>query len=118
MSAAESVGPRLIGSFEVPTGLKFGTTDFGNYAHQAVTDVLQELHPNVPFEFRVLPGQRGVDVTVPREFADVVGYLYGEIKPLTSSGEATFNRQVQRWGLDSVQPITYDAAGNMFYGFH
>ncbi|MBV8189636.1 MAG: hypothetical protein JO339_20505, partial [Alphaproteobacteria bacterium] len=71
----ENVGPRLIGAFAVPTGLRFGTTTFGNYAHRAAAEILQELHPNVPFEFRVLPGQRGVDVTVPAEFAGEVGYL-------------------------------------------
>ena len=46
------------------------------------------------------------------------GTCNGEIKPLTSSGVATFNRQVQRWRLGPVQPIAYDAAGNVYYGFY
>jgi len=101
----------------VPEGLTFGTTTFGNYAHTATVELLQELYPNVPFEFRALPGQTGPDVTVPERLVGEVGYRFGEIKPLTSSGEATFNGQVQRWGLGPVQPITYDAAGNVYYGF-
>jgi hypothetical protein len=46
-----------------------------------------------------------------------VGYQFGEIKPLTRSGESTFNQQLQRWGVGPVQAITYDAAGNVYYGF-
>ncbi len=120
LQAIETAGPRLIGSFRVPEALQFGTTLFGGYAHSATAGLLQELYPDVDFEFRVLPGQRGVDVTVPQEFANDVGYQFGEIKPLTPSGEATFMRQLQRWGLDpeKVQPITYDANGNVYYGFH
>ncbi len=59
----------------------------------------------------MLPGQQGIDVTILDDFVSIVGYQYGEIKPLTPSGEAAFNRQLERWGIGPVQPITYDAAG-------
>lgn len=111
---------QLIGSFEVPEGLTFGTTTFGNYAHVETANLLQSLYPEVNFAFRVLPGQTGVDVEVlGQESIDAVGFQYGEIKPLTASGEVRFNQQILRWDLPApVQPITYDAAGNVFLGFH
>jgi len=77
------------------------------------------MHPNVDFDFRVLPGQRGVDVTVlDAEGISQVGFEFGEIKPLTASGERTMLRQIPKWGLKpvQVQPITYDAQGNIYYG--
>jgi len=114
---AQGAGPPQIGSFPVPESLTFGTTLFGNYAHQEIADLLPDLYPGVPFELRVLPGQRGIDVTVPDKFVSQVGFVFGEIKPLTPSGEAAFNRQLEQWGVGPVQAITYDAAGNVYYGF-
>jgi hypothetical protein len=113
-------GPEQIGSFAVPEGLRFGTTAFGNYAHIAAADVLQSLYPDVNFRFSVLPGQTGVDVQVlGQKSIDAVGFQYGEIKPLTGSGEASFNRQTLNWNLPApVQAITYDAAGHVYRGFH
>ncbi len=82
--------------------------------------MILSLYPEANFAFRVLPGQTGVDVTVlGQESIDAVGFEFGEIKPQTASGEATFNRQILNWGSPgSVQPITYDAAGNVYLGFH
>jgi hypothetical protein len=70
--------------------------------------------------FNVGRGQTGVDVEVRgQQSIDAVGFQYGEIKPLTASGEATFNRQVSNWNLPaSVQAITYDAAGRVYLGSH
>jgi hypothetical protein len=114
---APAAGPPQIGSFTPPETLTYGTTLFGNYAHAKIADLLRALYPDVAFELRVLPGQRGIDVTVSDDFVGRVGYRFGEIKPLTSSGEASFNRQLQEWGVGPVQAITYDAAGNVYYGF-
>jgi len=114
---AQGAGPPRIGSFSVPNSLTFGTTLFGNYAHQETAGLLRGLYPDVRFRFNVLPGQRGIDVEVPEKSVGEVGYRFGEIKPLTSSGESTFNRQLQEWGVGPVQAITYDAAGNVYYGF-
>ena len=116
--AAETAGPRLIGSFAVPRQSTFGTTTFGDYAHNAVASRLPDLYPGAKFIFRVLPGQKGVDVTVVgQKWIDAVGFPFAEIKPLTASGEASFSRQVSRWNLPGpVQPITYDAAGNVYLG--
>ncbi len=116
-AAAQSSGPQKIGSFTPPDNLTYGTTLFGNYAHAKIADLLRSLYPDVQFRFDVLPGQRGIDVTVLRDPLGRVGFQFGEIKPLTASGESAFNRQLQQWGVGSVQSITYDAAGNVYYGF-
>jgi len=97
--------------------LTYGTTLFGNYAHEQIANLLKRLYPEVDFYFRVLPYQRGIDVKVLNDPAAEVGYQFAEIKPLTRSGESTFNQQLQRWGVGPVQAITYDAAGNVYYGF-
>ena len=112
-------GPEQIGSFPVPEGLKFGTTAFGNCAHLATADLLQNLYPDANFAFGVRPGQTGVDVEVLGQTSiDAVGFRYGKIKPLTPSGEASFNRQIQNWNLSApVQAITYDARGHVYLGF-
>lgn len=99
---AQGSGPPHIGSFVPPDNLTYGTTLFGNYAHGQIADLLQELYPGVTFDFRVLPGQRGIDVTVLDDPDSKVGYQYGEIKPLTPSGESSFNQQLQRWGVGPI----------------
>lgn len=109
--------PPKIGSFPVPEGLTFGTTLFGNYAHQEIADLLDEMYPDVFFIFRVRPGQGGIDVEVPENAISVVGHAYLEIKPLTPSGERSFYEQLERWGVGPVQALTYDSSGNLYYGF-
>ena len=49
---------------------------------------------------------------------------YAEIKPNSESGQNTLNRQLERWKNKgvipegaAVQPITYDANGNVYLGF-
>ncbi len=120
LAAAQTARPHLIGSYTPSANLKFGTTLFGDEAHVAAARILQEMHPDVAFDFRVRPGQRGIDVKVLRS-QDVgeVGFEFGEIKPLTASGERTMLRQIDKWGLtpQQVRPITYDANGNIYYGF-
>jgi len=88
-------------------------------AHAETASLLEALYPDAKFAFRVLPGQTGVDVTVlGQESIDAVGFQFGEIKPLTASGEAAFGRQILNWNFSApVQAITYDAAGNVFLGF-
>jgi RHS repeat-associated protein len=103
----------------------FGSGNFGNAIHQSIVDELQAQFPDVNFRFSVKPGQTGVDVEVLNsQDVDTVGFQYGEIKPNTQSGQNTFNRQVQNWQNNgtippgsSVQPITYDANGNVNLGF-
>ncbi len=108
-AVAEIAGPRFFGSFAVPQGLKFGTKTFGDYAHGAIETLLRQRHPpKVNFIFRARPGQTWVDVEVADEQSiNAAGFRYAEIKPLTNSGRARFNRQVLDWDLSvPVQPIT------------
>ncbi len=71
-------------------------------------------------EPRLKPGQRGVDIKVlnPRDVSRT-GFRHAEIKPRSPSGQAKLSTQVERWGLkaEEVQPITYDATGNVYLGF-
>ena len=108
---------------EPPAG-KFGSGDFGNEMHAKIAEGLKAKYPNVSFVPRVEPGQTGVDITVPDKDVPDVGFKYAEIKPNSASGQKTFGTQVQRW-KDSgqvpqngiVQPITYDANGDVHLGF-
>ena len=110
----------VVGKITIPNGLKFGTTKFGIAAHQEIEALLKQKYPKVEFTFRTRPGQTGVDVEVPVNQANITGWVRAEIKPNTASGASTLNNQLRNWGLgaDDVQSITYDAAGNVTYGFH
>jgi hypothetical protein len=61
---APAAGPPQVGSFIPSDNLTYGTTVFGNYTHAKIADLLRSLYPDVQFRFDVLPGQRGIDVTV------------------------------------------------------
>jgi len=82
--------------------------------------LLQEsVSPNVVLTLNTAPNTPGVDVEVPVEDIDSVGFQYAEIKPLSRSGRSRFNNQVLNvWDLEGrVQAITYDKNGNIYYGF-
>jgi len=107
-----------------PPNGKFGSGNFGNAMHQIIAQNYQARFPDVRFDFNVNPGQRGVDIIVPDEDVDAVGFKYGEIKPDTTSGQNTLNGQIQNWQNNgtippgsTVQPITYDPYGNVGLGF-
>ena len=112
--------PVLIGAYTPSSSLTFGTTRFGQEAHINAARILQEANGGVAFDMRVLLGQQGIDVTVlrPRDIANL-GFEFAEIKPLTLSGERTLLRQSYNWNLkpQQIQPITYDAKGNIYFGF-
>jgi hypothetical protein len=91
---------------------------FGQAAHEQIAELLQNAAPNVNFRMAIDPGKTGVDIAVPSANASSVGFAYGEIKPLSSSGLRTFNQQVNNWNLPiPVQGIAYDASGNIYLGF-
>jgi hypothetical protein len=118
-AAATERGPKLIGSFTPRADLKYGGTKFGNYAHQEIGRMLQDLYKGVGLILRVKPGQRGIDVSVPKEHAASLGFAHAEIKPLSASGEKKLQQQIWNWGYDpsTVRAITYDANGNVYFGF-
>jgi hypothetical protein len=117
--AAAASGPKLIGSFTPRADLKYGGTDFGNHAHRETGSMLQDLYKSVGLILRVEPGQRGVDVSVPENHIASLGFAHAEIKPLSESGEKKMRQQVGKWGYDpsTVRAITYDANGNVYFGF-
>lgn len=70
--------------------------------------------------FRIKPGQRGLDVEVPRiQDRQATGFHRAEIKLRSASGEIRFNSQIHKWGYaeNEVLPITYDENGNIYRGF-
>jgi hypothetical protein len=117
-AAAES-GPTLIGSFTPRADLKYGGTDFGNHAHREIGSMLRKLYKDAGLILRAEPGQRGIDVSVPTEHIAELGFAHAEIKPLSASGEKKLRQQVGKWGYDpsTVRAITYDANGNVHFGF-
>jgi hypothetical protein len=119
LPTATGSGPKLIGSFTPPAGLKYGGTDFGFYAHEKVGRILQDQYPGVPLVLRVTRGEQGVDVSVPGNYIARVGFAHAEIKPLSASGEKKMRQQISKWEYDpnTVQAVTYDANGNVYFGF-
>ena len=133
--AAQIVAGAIIGKSNVPADKpfltvkpppgKFGYGDFGDAMHESIGGELKAKFPNVPFKINSERGQNGVDVTVlDDDDVPTVGFKYGEIKPNSDSGQRTLLDQVQRWKdkgaipkSSKVQPITYDADGNVYFGF-
>lgn len=81
--------------------------------------MLQNLYKGVDLILRAEPGQRGIDVSVPGEHIARLGFAHAEIKPLSASGEKRMRQQIFKWEYDpsTVQAITYDANGNVYFGF-
>jgi RHS repeat-associated protein len=113
---ARSAGP-VLGSFEVPSGVKFGTTTFGDVAHDNFPALVRKQFPETQFQFNTARGAKGPDavwLSGPKPF----GKRNLELKPDTASGQKTFRTQANRWGVgDDIAPITYDKGGNFYNGF-
>ncbi len=113
------VGPieNAVGNVAPPPGAVFGTTTFGNAIHQGWEAMMRRDNPGTEFEFRVMPGQTGVDarwISGPNPFAP---YENAELKPMSLSGARTFGRQAERWGLQgNVRPYYYDWTGSIYRG--
>jgi hypothetical protein len=58
-------------------------------------------------------------VSVPEKHIAELGFARAEIKPLSASGEKKLQQQIWNWGYDpsTVRAITYDANGNVYFGF-
>ena len=80
---------------------------------------LQNLYRDADLILRVKPGEKGIDVSVPPEHIARLGFAHAEIKPLSASGEKKMRQQVWDWEYDpsTVRAITYDANGNVYFGF-
>jgi hypothetical protein len=123
-SGSRVVEAELIGRYKPSSNLKFGTTSLGNEAHDVASQMLMnELKdrgiPLGAIIVRTGSGTKGVDMSIDKVYTYLVGYSHIEIKPNTASGLKSFNSQLSRWGLDSssVQVVTYDANGNIRWGF-
>jgi hypothetical protein len=119
---AATTGLQALGNVGVNPALKPGTTLFGDDMHDRIGRLIADKYPGLEFDIRTRPGQTGVDITLlsnkPEDIARV-GFQRAEIKPLSESGYRTYQRQVENWGYtpDQVKPITYDARGNVYFGF-
>ena len=80
---------------------------------------MQDRYYDVPVVLRVARGEHGGDVSVPEPYIASVGFAHAEIKPLSASGERKMRQQILDWEYDpsTVQAITYDANGNVYFGF-
>jgi hypothetical protein len=58
-------------------------------------------------------------VSVPANYIARVGFAHAEIKPLSASGEKKLRQQIWMWEYDpnTVRAVTYDANGNVYFGF-
>ena len=107
-----------IGRYAIPPNAVPGTTTYGNLVGAQIGRLVQDRFPNLVMILRTSPGMRGGDIELQFGDADLTGFQYGEIKPLTDYGYRSFNTQVARWKLDGpVHVFTYDYQGNIYYGF-
>lgn len=122
--AARVAEQGVIGKIKLPSNWKFGTTVSGQDAHVAAEVIVRDQLVRMGVDANditssVLPGQRGVDMSIDPKYLTKLGFEHLEIKSNTPSGEATYNRQVVKWKLDptTVRVITYDANGTLRWGF-
>jgi hypothetical protein len=115
----------IVGKFAVSGQNLPGTTRFGNEAHDAIADLLENRLIALGVDerditTRIKPGQNGADITIPDAEALRLGTKPNfEIKPNNASGERAFDRQLLKWGLDrsNTHAVTYDPDGTIYWGF-
>jgi hypothetical protein len=106
-----------VGRYVIPKDALPGTAPYGNDVERQIGDLFQEAVPDVRLVLNRAP-LNGVDIAVPAERADSVGFRFAEIKPLSNAGYYRFKAQVRRWNLaEPVQLFTYDYDGNIYLGF-
>jgi hypothetical protein len=107
-----------IGKYAILTNAVPGTTTYGNLVGAQIGRLVQDTYPDLVMILRTSPGMKGVDIELRMADAELTGFQYAEIKPLTDYGFRSFNTQVARWKLDGpVHVFTYDYQGNIYYGF-
>ena len=113
--------PNKIGGADPKTDAKFGTTVFGNKMHEAIGNWLTDKYPKTVFTLRLKPGQKGVDIEyMDGPKPDFMRGKFADVKPLSPSGQRSFNTQVNNWNRDrqdTYDAITYDAWGSLYHGF-
>jgi hypothetical protein len=115
-------GPLRIGKVAPPENVRPGTTTFGNQMHERIGDLLSRRFKGMDnadeIIYRLGPGQRGVDIEVPKDFVRRFGLKYSEIKPQNPAQVANLGQQIERWGFDplDVVPLTYRTTGDIYIG--
>ena len=112
-------GAGVLARLGAPEGLVPGTTLFGDAMHLRMASWFEKRFGS-DFTMRVRPGETGIDVTANGARAQGrLGAMHAEFKPRSVSGQRTFNRQLERWGIDrpDVRVFTYDRDGNIYDGF-
>jgi RHS repeat-associated protein len=112
MMTSQTGDPYKLLDIRVPNQLSFGTAAYGQYMHREFANALQRQFPKTEFDFKLLPGQTGLDVSVTG--GTNPGWDRLELKPATVSGANSFNRQTSNWGLDNVKAALYDERGSVW----
>ena len=95
-----------------------GTMIYSSLVSAQIGSLVQKAGPSVTMILRTALGMSGIDIEILTEDAPAVGFRFAEIRPMTKSGFRSFSAQVARGKLaDDVLAITYNAKGDIFYGF-
>jgi hypothetical protein len=91
---------------------------YGCLVSAQIGGLVQKAAPNGSVILRITSGTNGIDIAVRPEASAAIGFRLAEIKPMTNSGFRSFSAQVARRKLaNDVLAITYNAKGDIFYGF-
>jgi hypothetical protein len=112
----------LLGRVTAPPAT-LGPAPFGNKMHKEIVDWLQQEYPNTNFQFKIKPGETGIDVEVISGGKGGPPWKYAEIKPNTISGRKTVVNQLDNWEADGeiirdqTIILTYSKEGEIYWGF-
>jgi hypothetical protein len=95
-----------------------GTMIYNCLVSAQIGGLVQKAAPVGAVILRTAPGMSGIDIEVQAGNTPATGFQLAEIKPMTNSGFRSFRAQVARGKLaDHGLAITYNAKGDIFYGF-
>jgi len=114
---AATGGLRFITRVEPPANISpqaWGA--FGNAMHKTIADWLVAQFGRDAFIFKILPGQRGIDVTViDKDVQTLLSAKHIEIKPLSYEQVLKAVRQNDNnWGLSEFRIWAYTKEGNVY----
>jgi hypothetical protein len=104
----------------------FGSIEFGEKMHEEFGAYLKDLGYRIDVD-RTARGQNGVDITFVDAVSKVRGidnrtaasFRHAELKPMSPSGLATFEQQLERWRADKLRGnvglFMYDHTGKIVF---